>query len=168
MKTKNHSNTSVKVIAFLTALLIFSTIFLRCSRSTEASKDVARKAMLFLMQELKTASEELSAEKIFALHIRDPEFIIIWDGKGYSHEEFIKTEREHLPTYKHHKFTWDSILVKVLSMDVVAASAQFHEIITDKNNIEKRLKGDGTWIAVRREGEWKFLYTQILHQPDTI
>jgi hypothetical protein len=139
-----------------------------CTKSPAPDVEAAKKAGITMMMELKKAAEALDAEKFVSLCLNSPEFAVFEDGKGYGYDEFVKNEREGFRTFKGIQLRWDTLAVKALGADVVAAYAPFHQLLKEKSGAETALKGDVTWIVVRRNGEWKLLYAHAWHFPDQV
>ena len=153
-------------VPLLSLLVIVSMAFPGCAQPPAADDEAARKAGVTIMELIKKAGEERDAEKLIALCLNSPEFAFFGDGKGYSFDEFVKTERQEFPSWKSIQIRWDTVTVKVLAPDVVASYAYFHQVLTAKDGVEIALKGDVTWISVRRGGEWKLLYGHAWHFQD--
>lgn len=66
------------------------------------------------------------------------------------------------------RLTFDSLLIRVLGDDTVAALALFLQDLTDVNGIDINLKGEFTWIANRFDGgPWELTYGHVRHMPAT-
>lgn len=96
------------------------------------------------------------------------EFFFIGDGEFYNYEQFVTVEYSGISSIQRHQLSWDTLHLKILSADVVAAFAPFHRVITDTNGNESRLKGGVSWIAVNKDGILKLRYGQAWHEPDTL
>ena len=90
------------------------------------------------------------------------------DGKRQNYDDIVAQVHDLFTNLKSYEGKWDTIFVSVLNSNAVAAVAPFHEVLTDKNGSETRLKGEVTWVAVREENNWKFIYAHASYQPDTI
>jgi ketosteroid isomerase-like protein len=64
------------------------------------------------------------------------------------------------------RLTLDTLYIRVLSPDVVAAFTPFHQVITDTTGATAQFKGDALWIARRTDGQWKICYSQSNHLRD--
>ena len=159
---------SLCAVPLLSLSVIVSMAFLGCAQPPAADDEVARKAGVTIMESIKKAADERDAEKLIALCLNSPEFAFFADGKGYSYDDFVKNEREDFSSWKSIQVRWDTVTAKVLAPDVVASYASFHQVLTAKNGAEAALKGDVTWIAVRRGGEWRLLYGHAWHFPDDV
>jgi len=147
--------------------IVVSTAFVACTKPPAADDEAARKAGIALMEAVKNAVEGLDAEKFIDLCLNSPEFVVFSDGKGLSYDEFVKSERKALALFKKFQIRWDTLAVKVLAADAVAAYGSFHQVHTYKEGGVAAFTGDVTWIAVRRNGEWKLLYAHAWHFPDS-
>jgi hypothetical protein len=149
-------------------LFVFFALLLACTRSVSDQKEEARKAMITLMNSYNDALKERNVEKISSFFLRSPEFMIYADGKSLNYDDVVAQFRNVFPNFKSLENKWDTIFVSVLNSNAVAAAAPFHEVFTDKNGNITRLKGVATWIAVRVENNWKFIYGLGSEQLDTI
>jgi hypothetical protein len=123
------------------------------------------------MQSFQAAAEERSADKIMILCQRSPGFLVYLDGKALNYDEFVHAGREVFHRFKNIQLKWDTIHVRVLGADVVAALTPFRGVLTDSNGLDTRLKGEVTWTANRIAGAWKLVYAHYAHawyQPETI
>jgi hypothetical protein len=149
-------------------ILLLCSLFIGCSGSISIQKQEARKVMVTLMNSYADALKERNVEKISSLFLRSPEFMIYSSGKSLNYDEVVAQFRDVFPNFKSLENKWDTIFVSVLNSNAIAAAAPFHEVITDKNGNVIRLKGETTWIAVRVENNWKFIYGHGFEQPDTV
>jgi len=151
-----------------TVLFVFIALLLGCARSVSDQKEEARKAMIALMNSYTDAMKELNVEKVTSFFLHSPEFMFYADGKSQNYDDIVTQVRDLFPNLRSYEGKWDNIFVSVLNSNAVAAAAPFHEVLTDKNGVETRLKGEVTWIAVRVENNWKFIYAHASYQPDTV
>ena len=136
---------------------------------SDAQKEEAKIAMITLMNSYVDAIKERNADKIISHYLDSPEFMFYADGKRQGYNELVARVRKDFPdNVSKYDGKWDTINVSVLNPDAVTAAAQFHEVLTNKEGIETRLKGEITWIAVRVEKDWKFIYAHAFYLPDTI
>ena len=125
--------------------------------------------MINKMNSYVDAIKERNADKIISHFLDSPEFMFYADGKRQGYNELVAQVRNDFPgNVSKYDGKWDTINVSVLSPDAVVAAAPFHEVLTDKEGIETRLKGEVTWIAVRVGKDWKFIYAHAFYLPDTI
>ena len=167
MKTISKSQVLIRVFSILTLLAICTTTFYSCSESEKSKLESIHEEMISLMNTLRDAAIELDAEKIINLCIETPEFLFFSDGEVMNYEQFVKAEREGFPSYVSHQLTWDTLIVKVLSPDVVSALAPFHQKLTLQDGTVFQLEGEVTWIATRNEEGLKLIYGHAGHRPDT-
>ena len=137
------------------------------SRQSVTELEDARQSMLALMQSLRDTAVKLDAEGVIALMDSSSEFFVYEDGKAFNYDEFVREERAGFLAFKSHELSWDSLHVSVVSPDVCVALASFHQALIDTSGVEIRLRGEGTYVAVRRGTKWRFLYLHAWHQLDT-
>jgi len=136
---------------------------------SDVQKDDAKEAMITLMNSYVGAIKERNADKIISHFLDSPEFMFYTDGNRQGYDELVAQVRRDFPNnVSKYEGNWDTILVSVLNPDAVAAAAPFHEVLTDMEGIETRLKGEVTWIAIRVGKDWKFIYAHAFYLPDTI
>jgi hypothetical protein len=119
------------------------------------------------MNTLRDAAIDLDAEKIINLCLDTQVFLFVGDGYVMNYEKFAEVERTEFPLYIKHQLTWDTLYIKVLSSDVVAALAPFHQILTQQDGTVNQLEGEVTWIATRTVESLKLIYGHAVHRPDT-
>jgi hypothetical protein len=130
-------------------------------------QESAREAMTVIMERLKQAAERLDAEGVLALCRSSGEFLAVIDGETSTYDQFAANERYWLKTLMKHKLTFDSLYIRVLGDDAVAALALFHQSLTDSNKVDTHLTGEFTWIANRiDDGPWELTYVHARHMPD--
>ena len=149
-------------------ILLLFALFIGCSGSTSIQKQEARKVMVTLMSSYSDAVKECNVEKISSLFLHSSEFMIYSGRRSLNYDEVVAQFRDAFPNFKSLEVKWDTIFVSVLNSNAIAAAAPFHEVITDKKGNVTRLKGETTWIAVRVENNWKFIYSHGFEQPDTV
>jgi len=148
---------------FLFCVLIFAT---GCKSGNTLSEESLRQGMSTLMGNLKDAAIERDVDKIVSLCDDSPEFLFISDGLDYNYNDFAKLEHSGFSSMQRHQLSWDTLHIKILGSDVVAAYAPFHQVITDTNGIESHLKGGVSWIAAQKDGILKLCYAQAWHEMD--
>jgi len=148
---------------FLFCVLIFAT---GCKSGNTLSEESLRQGMSTLMGNLKDAAIERDVDMILSLCDDSPEFLYIGDGQVYNYTNFVKVEHSGFASFQRHQLSWDTLHIKILGSDVVAAYAPFHQVITDTIGIESRLKGGVSWIAVQKDGILKLRYGQSWHAMD--
>ena len=136
------------------------------SKSDRAKQDTMHEQMISLMNTLRDAAVELDAEKVINLCLDTSEFLC-FSGLVMNYEQFVKAEREGFANFVSHQLTWDTLIVKVLSPDVVAALAPFHQKLTLKDGTILQQKGEVTWIATMTDNGLKLIYGHAGHRPDT-
>ena len=130
-------------------------------------QESARDAMISIMERLKQAAEGLDADGVLALCRSSEEFLTVVDGEISTYDQFATSERAAFKAFLQHKLTFDTLLIRVLGADTVAALALFHQALTDLNGVDIHLKGEFTWIANRVDGgPWKLTYVHARHMPD--
>jgi ketosteroid isomerase-like protein len=147
-------------------LVLFMAV--SCEKKNDTAKEDAGKAMLSMMHSYIDAIRELSYEKTVAHFLNSPDFFFCSDGQVSTYDDLLKQVRDLYSNLQRYQGDWDTINIRVLSPDVVAALAPFHEIYTDKSGVETRIKGEVTWVAVRKNGEWKFAYAHAFSKTDAI
>jgi uncharacterized protein (TIGR02246 family) len=155
---------------FLFSLVVVCLLVLipaACTKAPTADREEVRASMIALMNSYIDALKERNAERITNYFLNSPEFVFYAEGKRQGYDDIVAQVRDLFPNLKSYESKWDTIYVSVLNSDAVAAVAPFHEVLTDKNGVETRLKGEVTWIAVRAANEWKFSYAHATYQPDT-
>jgi len=167
MKPRTLTSPASTFLISLTAMSLMVIVPTACTKSPEAAREEAHKAMVALMNSYVDALKERNVEKVTGYFLRSPEFLFYAEGKRQSYDDIVAQVRELFPSLKSYESRWDTMYVSVLNTDAVAAVAPFHEVLTDKNGVETRLKGEVTWIAVRTANEWKFSYAHATYQPDT-
>ena len=166
MKTISKLPVLIRVFCILTLLVIFTTTFYSCSESDRSEKEYMRMQMISLMNTLRDAAIELDAEKVINLCLDTSEFLC-FSGSVMNYEQFVKAERVGFANFVSHQLTWDTLIVKVLSPDVVAALAPFHQKLTLKDGTILQQKGEVTWIATRTDNGLKLIYGHAGHRLDS-
>lgn len=123
--------------------------------------------MIVLMNTLRDVAIELDAEKVINMCLDSPEFLFFSDGELMNYEQFVLAERTDFPNYVSHELSWDTLVVKILSPDVVSALAPFHQKLTHKDGTVFQYEGEVTWIAIHTEEGLKLIYGHAAHRPDT-
>lgn len=124
--------------------------------------------MKSIMERLISAAEHLDADGVLALCRPSDEFLAVIDGVISTYAQFEAAERAAFKVFKRHKLTFDSLLYRALGEGAVAATALFHQQLTDANGNEIRLKGEFTWIATQSaDGLWRLAFVHACHMPDT-
>ena len=172
-QTKRSSKMNVKdsftkhLRLFLNPYLFCALIFvIGCNSGNTMSEDSLRQSMTTLMENLKNAAIERDVDKILSMCDESPEFLFISDGQDFNYNNFVKIEHSGFASMQKHQLSWDTLHIKILGSDVVAAYAPFHQVITDTSGIESRLKGGVSWIAVQKDGILKLRYGQAWHAVD--
>ena len=130
-------------------------------------QESTQESMKQIMERLKNAVVSLDAEGVLALCRDSDEFLIVVDEVMSAYDQFAANERHELKMFQQIRLTFDSLQIRVLGADVVAALCQFHQVLTDGNGVEIPLKGEFTWIANRVEGgPWLLTYAHAWHRPD--
>jgi hypothetical protein len=166
----NAINNLVKHPMLLCTLSLFLTISIvtGSENTSTVSENSLTQMMIALMEDLRVAAVERDVDKILSFCDNSPEFFYIGDGKLHNYDQFVKAEYSGFSAVQRHQLSWDALHVKTLGDDVVAAFAPFHQVITDTNGIETRLKGGVSWIAINKGGILKLRYGQSWHEPDTL
>lgn len=165
MNVKDSFRTHLRLFCnlYLFCALIFT---LGCDSGNTVSEESLRQRMTTLMENLKDAAIDRDVDLILSFCDDSPEFLFIGDGQEYNYSNFVKVEHSGFSSIQRHQLSWDTLHIKILSSDVVAAYAPFHQIITDTTGIESRLKGGVSWIAVQKDGVLKLRYGQAWHAKD--
>ena len=148
-------------------VLLLSTFFYSCNETSDQRNDTIKEEMISLMNSLKDAAIERDAEKIISFCENSLEFSMISDGKVYSYNEFYKGWKAIYPAFVSHQLSWDTIIVRKLNSDVVAAFAPFHKKIVKKDSTELEFEGEVTWIARKTSDGLKLIYGHSNHRPNT-
>jgi hypothetical protein len=164
MKKNQLQMTMCRIIT----LLLLCTSFFSCSCSTTVQNEDTKKAMINLMNSYINSIKERNFDKTIAHFMDSPEFMFFSEGKCQGYNEIVTQVRDLYQSISKYEGKWDTIFVSALTPTAVAAVAPFHEVLTDNNGVETRLKGEVTWIAIRLEKDWKFIYGHASYLPDTI
>lgn len=147
----------------LLCALIFA---IGCKSGNTSSEESLRQGMTTLMENLKDAAIELDVDMILSMCDDSPEFLYIGDGQVYNYDNFVIMVHTGYASMQRHQLSWDTLHIKILGSDVVAAYAPFHQVITDTVGIESRLIGGVSWIAIQKDGILKLRYGQSWHEMD--
>jgi hypothetical protein len=157
----------MKTRLFVTLGLVFF-MAISCGKKPDTTKEDAGKAMLSMMHSYIDAIRELNYDKTVAHFLNSPDFFFCSDGQISTYDNLLKQVSDLYKNLQRYQGDWDTINIRVLNPEVVAALAPFHEIYTDKSGDETRIKGEVTWVAVRKNGEWKFAYAHATSKPDAL
>jgi uncharacterized protein (TIGR02246 family) len=153
----------MQLIAFLAAAVM---LFGACSMGI--TQQSPREAIAGLVQSMQTTSAVLNADEFVRLLEQSPEFCLFSDGHVMTYEETAKEMRAFFGETRINRLMLDTLYIRVLSPDVVAAFTPFHQIITDTTGATAQFKGDALWIARRTDGQWKICYSQSNHLRDEV
>ena len=138
-----------------------------CAEKPKSQEGNLHDEMISLMNSLLDAASELDAEKVIDLCLESSEFLYVGDGVVMDYNKFVDAERTAFPNYVTHEIKWDTLFIKVLSMDVVAALAPFHQKLIHKDGTIYQFAGEVSWIATKTDQGLKLIYGHARHQADS-
>ncbi len=147
-------------------ILLFPLVLMVVSSGCDTQQNVSQTAMISLLQSLREAVEAKNPDKIAVLCQDSPMFFVRSNGESMGFDGFVSAQREIFRTMKHIRLNWDTLHVKIVSPDAVAALVLFKGVFTDTNGAENRLTGEATLIAKRIGNEWKLVYAHAAHRPE--
>ena len=143
------------------ALLASCVILFGCSKSKETQAEEAWHATVGLLQTMKEAAQELDIKKYLSPYDHSLEFAAFINGAYFDYDGFASACTGGIRPMKKYELVWDTLHTRVVSPGLVVTYAPFRELLIDSSGAEGHMEGDGTWIARRIDGDWKFVYADI-------
>jgi len=144
---------------------------LACQPRAEAPSDDERRAVSdAVMAGMLSYAEALGAldsARILSHYVVGPEFRLASDGSAYSFAEMEQIIGGLRTMLRSTIVRWDTLAVTVLGRDAAFVHAPFRRTDTDLSGAVHRIRGNATWVWVRRDGAWRMLYGHGDHYPDT-
>lgn len=109
----------------------------------------------------------VDSSRVLGHYVAGPEFRLASDGNSYSYVDMQKIIGDLRVKYQSLGVRWDTVAVTVLDRDAAFVYAPFRRTDTDKSGGVTRIRGNATWVWVRRDGTWRMLYGHGDHYPDT-
>lgn len=109
----------------------------------------------------------LDSARVLGHYVAGPEFRLASDGNSYSYTDMQKILGDLRAKFQSAGVRWDTLAVTVLDRDAAFVYAPFRRTDTDKAGGVARIRGNATWVWVRRDGAWHMLYGHGDHYPDS-
>ncbi|MEQ1691676.1 MAG: DUF4440 domain-containing protein, partial [Gemmatimonas sp.] len=109
----------------------------------------------------------LDSARVLGHYVAGPEFRLASDGSSYSYRDMQKILGDLRAKFQSAGVRWDTLAVTVLGRDAAFVYAPFRRTDTDKGGGVARIRGNATWVWVRRDGAWHMLYGHGDHYPDS-
>jgi ketosteroid isomerase-like protein len=144
---------------------------LACQPGAEAFSDSERQgvtaAVTAGMISYAEALGALDSARVLGHYVASPEFRLASDGNSYSHSDMKTVLGGLRAKFQSLDVRWDTLVVTVLDRDAAFVYAPFRRTDTDLAGGVARIRGNATWVWVRRNGSWRMLYGHGDHYPDT-
>jgi ketosteroid isomerase-like protein len=134
---------------------------------TEAQRRVITTSVDSAMRSFEAAERARDADRMLAHFVSGPEFRLYNDGQRVDYAAMAAQLHTGLGGLKSVEGGFEGIEVTVLSPGAALASATFRETATDTAGAIVRTHGPVTLVWVRRGTEWKIVYGQADHYPDS-
>jgi hypothetical protein len=97
-----------------------------------------------------------------------PEFYMYNDGVRADYESVAAGIRQSLPQFRHVEPGFKDVETIVLSPDAAVTSLTFHDSIITASGDLLQLRGPTTLVWQRRGPDWRIVYADADHYPDTL
>jgi len=142
-----------------------------CQPQVQALSDAARREVIESVTAGMTSYAEalsvLDSARVLGHYVAGPEFRLASDGNSYSYTDMQKIIGSVRAKLQSSGVRWDTVAVTVLGRDAAFVYAPFRRTDVDKTGAVTRIRGNATWVWVRRDGTWHMLYGHGDHYPDT-
>lgn len=104
------------------------------------------------------AMEDLDEDAILSHVIKSPNFAYTRRGSRSNYEEFEAGTKGLVTRFTDKISTMGPMTVDLIEPDVAVMSYTFEQTLTDTDGKKRDFSGTVTWIAVKRDGEWRYIH----------
>lgn len=133
----------------------------------ESERRVIASAVQAAMMSFEAAERALDADALIAHFAETPDFHVYLDAQRLSYQTMVSNFRTGFPKLHSIVGGFQGIHVIVLAPDSALATAAFREAITDAGGVTTRVRGAASWLWRRVDGDWRIVYGQAAHYPDS-
>jgi len=139
----------------------------RVEALSESDRRAVTEAVMAGMMSYAEALGALDSARVLGHYVAGPEFRLASDGSAYSYTDMEKIIGGLRAKLKSTAVRWDTLAVTALGRDAAFVHAPFRRTDTDMSGAVARIRGNATWVWVRRDGAWRMLYGHGDHYPDS-
>jgi ketosteroid isomerase-like protein len=119
------------------------------------------------MASFERAERERDAERLLSHFADVPGFRVFNDGQALQYPQLAAAVRSTFPTLRSLEGGFADLEIRVLGPEYALATATFRETVTDSTGAAQKSRGAVSWLWRHVGSEWRIVYGQVDHRPDS-